>query len=150
MAPALIVGSSLFALLLLFFALRHFIGGLRANGRERIANRFPPGDVLRAETLAHSFGLQSKGIFQLRASGALALTPTELFFSMYVLDREVRIPLSSVTAVSLVRSHLGKTQFTDLLHVRFARDGVDDAIAWRVPDPGAWKAQLDSIRAERA
>lgn len=150
MAPALIIGSSVLALLLLLLALRRFTGNLRANGRERIAARHPPGDVLRAETLAQSFGRQSKGVFQLRGSGALALTPTELFFSMYVLHRELRIPLSSITAVSLVRSHLGKTQFTDLLHVRFVVDGVDDAIAWRVPDPGAWKAQLDSIRATDA
>jgi len=150
MAPTLIIGSSLLALLLLVFALRRFTRGLRANGREEIAKRHPPGDVLRAETLAQSFGLQSKGVFQLRGSGALALTPTELFFSMYVLERELRIPLASITAVSLVRSHLGKTQFTDLLHVRFALDGVDDAIAWRVPDPGAWKAQLDAVRAGNA
>lgn len=147
MAPALIIGSSLLALLLFLFALRQFARGLRARGLERIAARYPPGDVLRTETLAQSFGLRSKGIFQLRGSGVLVLTPSELFFSMYALHREVRIPLSSISGVSLVRSHLGKTQFTDLLRVHFAFDGVDDAIAWRVPDPGAWKTQLDSVRA---
>ena len=142
------VGSTVFAVVLVLFALKHFLRGLRASGTEEIAKHFPAADVLRAETLAQSFGQRSKGVWQARGSGALALTPTELFFLLYLPKRALRISLSSITAVSLVRSHLGKTQFTDLLHVTFTLDGIEDAIAWRVPDPGVWKSQLDSRRFE--
>lgn len=146
MDTALIVGSSLLGLLLLLLVLRQFARALRARGRAEIDKRYPASDVLLEETLAQSFGQQSKGVTQLRGSGALALTGTELCFVMYVPTRELRIPLASIDAVSLVRSHLGKTQGTKLLHVRFTREGVEDAIAWRLTGPDAWKAKIDALR----
>lgn len=139
------VVSAIVSVVLVILAVRWFIQGLRGRGRAAIAKRFPASEVLLTETLAQSFGEQSRGATQLRGSGALALTSTELWFQMYVPTRELRIPLPSIRAVSMVRSHLGKSQFTDLLHVRFLReDGKEDAIAWRVPNPGEWKARIDS------
>lgn len=146
MTPALIIGSSVLAVLLLLLVLRQFAQSLRARGRAEIDKRYPAAEVLLSETLAQSFGQQSKGVVQARGNGALALTNSELFFGMYVPDRELKIPLASIKAVSLVRSHLGKTQGTDLLHVRYETEGAEDAIAWRVPKPAAWKAKLDELR----
>ncbi len=103
-------------------------------------------DILLTETLALSFGQQSKGVMQARGNGALALTRGELYFVMYAPERELRIPLASVQGTSLVRSHLGKAQGVDLLHVRFDDGGADDSIAWRVPNPIDWKTQLDALR----
>ena len=75
------------------------------------------------------------------------MTATELCFVMYVPTSELRIPIALGAAVSLVQSDLGKTQGVDLLHLRYAREGVEDAIAWRLPDPAAWQAKIDSLRA---
>lgn len=147
MSTAWTVGCSILVVLVVLFALRQFAQGLRARGRAEIDKRYPSSEVLLQETLAQSFGQQSKGVTQLRGSGALALTSTELFFVMYMPTSELRIPLTSVEAVSLVRSHLGKTQGTNLLHVRYKGAGIEDAIAWRLPDPAAWKAKIDSLRA---
>ena len=146
MSPALIVGLSVIGVIVLILVLRQFTQGLRARGRAEIEKRFPPSDVLLSETLALSFGQQSKGLAQLRGNGALALTSTELCFVMYVPERELRIPLPSVEAVSLVRSHLGKSQGVQLLHVRFKDQEAEDAIAWRVPDPNVWKDKIESLR----
>ncbi|MBA3549141.1 MAG: hypothetical protein H0T76_21935 [Nannocystis sp.] len=154
MDTALMVGSSLLGLLLfllvlllvLLLVVRRAVRRLRARGRAEIARRYPASEVLLEETLAQSFGQQSKGATQLRGSGALALTGTELCFVMYVPASELRIPLASIDAVSLVRSHLGKSQGTKLLHVRFTREGVEDAIAWRLPEPDAWQARIDARR----
>lgn len=55
--------------------------------------------------------------------------------------------LGSVKAVSIVRSHLGKSGGVNLLHVLFTREGSDDAVAWRLPDPESWKAKIDAMRA---
>ncbi len=147
MVPALTIGGSLLVLVLVIFALRQFLRGLRARGRVEIDKRYTASEVLLAETLAQSFGQQSRGVTQLRGSGALALTTTELFFMMYVPARELRIPLSCVKTVSLVRSHLGKTQVSKLLHVRYTAEGIDDAIAWRIPHPDTWRAKIESLRA---
>jgi len=150
MTAPLIIGASVLGLVLfvalLIFALRQFMRRLRARGRAEIARRFPASEVLLEETLALSFGQQSRGVTQLRGNGALALTGAELYFAMYVPARELRIPLASIAAVSLVRRHLGKGQGVELLHVRYTHEGVEDAIAWRVPDPGAWKARIESLR----
>lgn len=127
-------------------ALRYFLGGLQQRGRAQIARHFPAADVLLSETLAQSYGQQSRGATQLRGSGALALTSNELYFLLYVPQRELRIPLASVKAVSMPHSHLGKSGGVKLLHVLFTHEGGDDAIAWRLPDPEAWKAKLDALR----
>jgi len=146
MGMALIVGLPVVGLALLLLGVRQFIQVLRARGRSHIEARYPAADVLLLETLAQSFGEESRGPAQLRGSGALALTPTELCFLLYVPKRELRVPIASIESVSFVRSHLGKTQFTDLLHVRHLKDGKSDAIAWRLPDPTVWKAKLDELR----
>ncbi|MDP2315286.1 MAG: hypothetical protein Q8P41_20475 [Pseudomonadota bacterium] len=145
MISVLFTGSAV--VLAVTVALWYLSRGLRARGRTRIARRFPAAEVLLAETLAQSYGQQSRGVTQARGSGALALTSGELFFLLYVPERELHIPLGSVKAVSIVRSHLGKSGGAKLLHVLFTREGSDDAIAWRLPDPDAWKAKIDAMRA---
>lgn len=146
MTPALAVVASIVVVLLVLLAVRQFMHGLRARGRAAIDQRFAASDVHRVETSALSFGESSRGVTQARGTGALALTTGELFFMLYVPTRELRIPLSSIKAVSLVRSHLGKTQFTDLLHVSYTVADADDAVAWRVPEPAAWVAEIDARR----
>jgi len=150
MDPTLIVGGSVLACVLLFavilFAVRQFVHGLREKGRAALAARYPAAEVVRSELMALSFGLQSKGVTQMRGTGVLALTRDELWFSMYVGGFALAIPLQSIAAVTLVRSHLGKTQGTQILHVRFTVDGVEDAIAWRVLSPAAWVESLETLR----
>lgn len=146
MDVVLVISFSLVALGLVVLVLRRGTRGLRARGRGEIEKRYPLSEVLLAETMAQSFGQQSSGATQLRGSGALALTRDELCFVMYVPTRELRIPLASVETVSLTRSHLGKTQGVNLLHVRYTHEGVEDAMAWRLPNPGTWKQQIESLR----
>lgn len=143
---ALIVGGSLLVAAVVILVLRRGTQRLRTRGRAEIDTRYRSSEVLLAETLVQSFGQASKGVTQLRGSGALALTRSELCFVMYVPTSELRIPIASVEAVSLVKRHLGKTQGVDLLHVRYTREGVEDSIAWRLPEPARWKERIDSLR----
>lgn len=146
--PAAIIALSVLASVVVVLAfVRQLMRGFRRRGASAIEKRYRAGEVLLEQTLAQSFGEESRGVAQLRGSGALALTASELWFVMYVTNRELRIPIADVRAVSLVRSHLGKTQFTDLLHVRYTSGGTEDAIAWRLPDPKVWKEKLESLRA---
>lgn len=146
MVPALITLASVLFLVAIVVAVRRFLEGLRSRGRAAIDGRFAPSDVMLSELMAQSYGEQSRGVTQARGNGALALTKAELFFLLYVPERELRIPLGSIEAVTNPRSHLGKTSGAKLLHVRFRRDAGEDAVAWRVPDPEAWKAKLEALR----
>ena len=145
MIPAILLGAA--SLVALVLAVMYVAKTLRKRGRAEIDRRFPAADVLLSETLAQSYGQQSRGATQARGNGALALTTCEHFFLLYVPERELRIPLSDITAVSHPRGHLGKTGGVKLLHVAFTTPDGEDAIAWRVPDPEAWKAKLDTLRA---
>ena len=142
--PAVLIGVGFFAVLVL--TLMYVGRRLRARGRAAIDERFPAAEVLRSETMAQSYGEQSRGAAQARGSGALALTKGELFFLLYVPERELRVPLSSIQATAIVRSHLGKTSGVKLLKVTFTTEDGEDAVAWRVPDPDAWRAELDALR----
>ena len=150
MNDTLIVGGLVLGGVLAFgallFALRQFAQGLREQGRAVLSARYPAADVVRSETMALSFGLQSKGAMQMRGNGVLALTRNELYFSMYVGGFALAVPLQTIVAVTLVRSHLGKTQGVRLLHVRFTVDGLEDAIAWRVPSLEVWVESVETLR----
>lgn len=148
MTPALIISASVLFLAAVVIALRKFLHGLRVRGQAALDRRFARSDVILSELMAQSYGEQSRGVTQARGNGALALTKDELFFMLYVPERELRIALASIEDVSNPRSHLGKTSGAKLLHVRFKRDAGEDAVAWRVPDPEAWKAELDALRAQ--
>jgi hypothetical protein len=99
--------------------------------------------IALTEEMALCFGVESRGKFQLRGTGCLALTADEVLFVMWLPRREIRIPRSSITSIETPLSHLGKTQFTRLLRVRFATsEGNDDSVAWRVPNLDQWTAAL--------
>lgn len=142
-----VVLAGLGFLLVLVLTLRYAAQSLRERGRTALAERLPEADVLRSETLAQSFGEESRGVTQVRGNGALALTKSELFFLLYVPERELRIPLRSIQATSLVRTHLGKTTGAKLLKIEFTAESGRDSIAWCVRDPEVWLGQIDALRA---
>ena len=119
---------------------------LRARGAAEIAERFPAADVLLSDTFVQSYGQTSRGVTQARGNGVLALTKDELFFMLYVPQRELRIPLSSITGITTPRHHLGKTGGAKLLHVAFTTPAGEDAIAWRLVDLEGWIARIESLR----
>lgn len=118
---------------------------LAARLEPRIAAAIPPERIVPTDLGAVSFGLRSRDVAQGRDNGALVLTPDELWFSRAVPRRDLRIALDTVTEVTTVRSHLGKTYFRDLLKVSFRAGGTDDAIVWSVSDPAAWQAKLADL-----
>ena len=119
------------------------------SGTSRIQERFPTEQILRSETTANFFGLQSRGRGQIRGNGALVLTPNELWFSRFVKRDDIEIPLSQIVAVDLVDSHLGKRIIgQQLLYVEFTTDSQSDtdAIAWAVTDLNGWQNAIQAAR----
>jgi hypothetical protein len=99
------------------------------------------GQDILLSTEANCFGLESAGVTQTRGIGTLTLTATELVF-VGAASRDVLVPRSSIIGVTEPNSHLGKTQATPLLHVRFRTPTGEDSVAWRVPDLSQWRHAL--------
>lgn len=122
-------------------------GYITAEGQERLDRRYPADQVLLADTGANFFGVESRGSGQIRGNGVLALTASELWFSLLAPETELTIPLAAITAVELVPSHLGKAVAgRRLVLVRYTDRGAADAAAWLVADPDAWLRAIERAR----
>ncbi len=102
---------------------------------------------IHAEANANSFGVESRGMNQMRGNGLLLLTSHELVFGMFTPETEVVIPLTNITTIDIVKWHLGKSVFKPLLKVYFVNDeGNKDSIAWWIANPEDWKISLEKCR----
>lgn len=103
------------------------------------------GRIVAIDNRANCFGLESAGAMQIRGNGCLAATHDELLFIMWIPRRVIRIRRERITAIERAKSHLGKTIFRPLLHVRFSDDqGKPDSVAWYVRNLLGWEATLSS------
>lgn len=141
---ALIVAGVLAAAVLFILLPKLIFLLMKKPLEKRVFACYPPEQVQRVDLKANFFGLESAGVFQARGNGALVLTPQELHFFQFLPRRDLRIPLSSISEVSFVKSHLGKITPFDLLKVRFLHEGKPDSAAWFVPEPWQWKQEVEA------
>ena len=73
----------------------------------------------------------------------MLLTDNELVFGMFKPAKEIVIPLSNITAIDIVKWHLGKSVLQPLLKVSFTNEnGTQDSGAWWLTNPKEWQALL--------
>lgn len=132
-------------LAIVLIAVQVILNLMKPNLEARVQAQYRTPDIVLVDMTANSFGQESLGLSQIRGNGALVLTPRVLHFFQFLPQREVVIPLTAITAVSLTKSHLGKATIYDLLKVEFVTDGRSDAIAWYVADAAAWKARIEEL-----
>jgi hypothetical protein len=142
----LVVGLIVVILAIVFGTLRVVVGKVRKASAEKISARFSPEEVVRSDAMANFFGLESKGAAQIRGNGALALTPTVLWFSRAGSSEPLEIPVTAIRKVDLVSAHLGKSVGRKLLHVTFETEKGPDSAAWWTKDVEGWKEILRSSR----
>ncbi len=150
MTGALIIIGSVIGGVGLVFVLvslmqRAALRSLRAVMGPRVAARFPTG-VVASDLTAMSFGLESRGKLQARGNGALVVTANEVCFLQCVPQREDVIPMTSITATSLTRTHLGKATPFKLIKLQFQGPSGPDSIAVMLRNP---QAMLDTIETTR-
>ena len=125
----------------IFFTM--FFKNMQTSGIERIQEHFPTEQVILSEPSANYLGLQSRGSFQMRGNGVLALTEDELWFSRFVKREDITIPTKTIQAVRLVDSHLGKRILgRKLIYVEFQTSEGVDSVAWLVKDPNRWQTAM--------
>jgi hypothetical protein len=144
MVAVCVLASVLFIALVSKLVLHLLKGPLES----RIAGQYKADDILMQDLTANCFGLESKGVWQLRGNGALVLTRSFLHFFMFVPIWDLRVPLGAITELSITKSHLGKATLYDLLKVRFSENGKPDSIAWYLGDPPAWKERIQEQMAQ--
>ena len=114
-----------------------------SKGTDEIVQKHSKQGV-RMKGKANFFGIESRGVMQIRGNGILLLTNTDLVFAMFRPTREYLIPLANIEKVELVQSHLTKTVFQPLLKVYFRNEeGTADSAAWWVANPTKWKNELE-------
>ena len=111
--------------------------------KTEILNKSNSSNIILGPSPANSFGQESLGLGQWRGNGILILTDNELFFGMFLPKKDWNIPLSSITKIDIVKSHLKKTKSRKLLKVHFTNtNGQLDSIAWLVKDLETWVSTL--------
>ncbi len=141
---AIVVGAVVLFVAIFAIALRAVARA--AKEHEAAARREFPNAAL-VDSGALFFGQESRGAAQLRGNGTLVLTDAEMVFKQWVVDREFRVPLGWIVAIEKPRSFLGKSQFVELLCVKYRDDaGKDDAMAWRVRDLSGWIQAIERAR----
>lgn len=139
---AIVAGALLFAAVLVVVIMqiaRKVLGRIAKGGEERIAAL---GIQPTRKGPARSLGITSQGVGQMRGSGTLALTATELIFLQAVPATDTRIPLSSISLVDTCTSHLGKSVGSKLLRITWAAAQGEDSIALQVANLDDWYAAL--------
>ena len=126
MVPAILLGAA--SLVALVLAVMYVAKTLRKRGRAEIDRRFPAADVLLSETLAQSYGQQSRGATQARGHAPLPPTTRQTFFLLYVPAPALHIALSAIPSRSHPPAHL-----------------LPPLTSSHIPSPTAAPAELDSL-----
>jgi len=124
------------------------VAKLFKNRIKEIITKFQENEIIKVSESANYFGLESKGVKQIRGNGVLILTKEKLFFEMWVKPKTiVEIPINSIQKIESVKSHLRKSRFQKLLKVIFTNERRNlDSVAWLVRDLGDWMQFLEKIK----
>ncbi|NPV60025.1 MAG: hypothetical protein HPY75_10215 [Actinobacteria bacterium] len=126
--------------------LTRWIKSLRVEAVERMKEMTEGETVYHVED-CNFFGRASKGYWQWRGNGLLALTDRGLRFRQLVPRTEISIPIGAISSVSDPSSFLGKSRMKKLLRVDFQGEGgEEDACAWLLPSLEWWKEALEALR----
>jgi hypothetical protein len=98
--------------------------------------------IVLIDEAANCFGIESRGVAQVRGNGCLVATSDEVCFAMWVPRREMVIQRTDVVAVEASRSHLGKSKGTRLLKVVYTTAAGRDSVAWAIRDLDTWVREL--------
>lgn len=128
-------------------ALVIIIRNARNKAEARAAKALQGETVILRDPSANLFGLQSRGMGQVRGNGLLVLTNRRLWFHMWLPARELSFPLERIEAVATPRSHLGKAVGRPLLAVEMD-DG--EVVAWCVRGVDRWVGELESVAGRQA
>jgi hypothetical protein len=121
---------------------------LRESARAEVLELLGGAEPRRIDDQVNCFGLESRGMAQVRGTGCLAATGNEVVFVLWYPRRTLCIDRSEIVGIDTPTSHLGKSRARPLLRIRFTiPTGEEDAIAWWVRDLAGWLDELGAVPA---
>ena len=136
-----IVGA-LFLVVVLVLLLKR----LQTGAMEEVLREYPSHAHVIISPMANMFGLNSKGVKQIRGNGVLVLTSSLLYFRMLIPAKKLLISVSSITGVETPESFAGKTKGVKLLKIDFRKaDGKTESAAWLVDRLEEWVSELNKL-----
>ena len=103
----------------------------------RVSVRFAGSRIIGKEIFwANLQYHKSLGPNQVQGNGALVLTPDMLWFSLFLPDKEIEMPLQNIRAVEVHTQH----RRPPLLVVSFVDE---DQVIFTSKDPGSWKRMIN-------
>lgn len=129
----------------LLMCLRFFFSSTQRKLEKYVRSTFTESEIIGVTTRANFFGLQSRGSRQLKGNGAIILTDENLFAIRAIPFKEIIIPTTNITAVSLQHSFNGKTILKKLLCIHYQDGGHEEALAYGVAHPEKWKLAIEKI-----
>ncbi|MBJ8348173.1 hypothetical protein [Antrihabitans sp. YC2-6] len=133
-------------LLVVLLVARYVVRAMRRKGAATLEAEFGEGEVQRSDPLANYFGLESRGVKQMRGNGTLVLTRNQLWFRRIGGNEALEIPLGAVVDADIASSHLGKRVGRPLLRVRFETTAGPDVVAWYVGDAEGWVGAIQQAK----
>lgn len=129
--------------LVLVVGLGLWLRSLKEAGLREVRVLVPEPRLL--EPAANFFGIESKGLGQVRGNGCLALSDSEVVFVMWAPRRTLRFPRGQIVNVDTPRSHLGKTRGGQLLKITWQGGPQgQDSVAFSVRELETWVRALGS------
>ena len=110
----------------------------------RVNRRFEASQIIAKEVFSANLQYQkSLGPNQVQGNGALVLTPDVLWFTLFLPDKEIEMPVQNIRAVLVHTQH----RRPPLLVVSFVDE---DQVIFLSKDPQSWKRMIDeAIRARQ-
>ncbi|MBD3195566.1 MAG: hypothetical protein GF317_10950 [Candidatus Lokiarchaeota archaeon] len=112
---------------------------------KRAHERFSKEEIILACDDANYFGMESRGVREVRGNGTLILTEEIIFFLKWVPEDIIEIPLNKIQDITTPKSHMHRSAFLKLLKVSFLnQEGNQDSVAWFVRDLDKWTKALSN------
>ena len=127
-----------------FMAIVLFISFFRNVESRRLRDRLGEGNILLSSFGVHFYGVESVPGIPFNSIGALGLSAEGLYYCSRILKKELFIPGSKFSSISVTDDFKGKNMYGNVVIFNFINeDGKRDRAAFRIPYPERWS---DAIR----
>lgn len=128
-----------------FIAIVLIIATTRNRETARLQSLLQDKEVILSTLGVYYHGRESEPGRPLRSLGALALTTEGLYFRSRLFKREIFIPGSRLTSLSVVSEFKGKNMYENIVAVNFiGDDGKRDRVGFKIPFPERWSAAINA------
>jgi len=140
MSNAVIISLAVLGFLFLFFTISVITSLIFHNLKNSRICRLKTDGILSDNFLyldekAIFFGIKTSGFRTLRGNGIFIITEKQIYFSLFLPDKEYKIKIDSIEEIRTGKSFLGKTKFRELLIIDFKEnDARLNSAAWLLSD----------------